>query len=76
MAKIYEVYGDDAHGMTIALMDRANVAAMIPPVASVALKPNLVLNSSPDNGAVTHPGLVSGAISYLREHGIKHISVI
>lgn len=76
MSKIYEIYGSDAHSMTMALMERADVAAMIPAGASVALKPNLVVAGTPDSGATTHGGVLSGAIEYLQAHGVKDISII
>jgi len=76
MSKIYEIFGTDAHGMTVALMEAANVVETIPGGASVALKPNLVVSGSPDNGATTHAGVLSGCIEYLQAHGITDISVI
>lgn len=30
MSKIFEIYGSDAHQMTMALMEAADVASMIP----------------------------------------------
>ena len=65
MASIYEVFGTDAHTMTLSLMEAANVADMIPDGASVVLKPNLVLSGTPDEGATTHAGVLSGCIEYL-----------
>lgn len=76
MGKIYEVFGTDAHQMTMALMEAANVAKMIPGGVSVALKPNLVTANSPESGATTHPGVLSGCIEYLQRHGFTDISVI
>lgn len=76
MAKIYEVFGTDAHEMTISLMQAANVAGMIPKGASIALKPNLVLAGEPESGATTHPGVLSGCIAYLQGEGFSDISVI
>lgn len=76
MAKIYEMFGDDAHSMTMALMEAANVARMIPAGASVALKPNLVLAGTPETGATTHAGVLSGCIEYLQAHGFTNISVM
>ena len=67
MATIYEMYGFSPHRMTIALMEAADVASMVPKGGRVALKPNLVAASSPDQGATTHAGVLSGAIQYLRE---------
>lgn len=76
MSKIYEVFGTDAHQMTMALMEAAKAAEMIPAGVSVALKPNLVVAGTPDTGATTHAGVLSGCIEYLQEHGFKSISVI
>ena len=76
MANIYEIYGSDAHSMTISLMQAAQVSKLIPPGASIALKPNLVLSGTPDTGATTHPGVLSGCIEYLQQAGFTQISVI
>ncbi len=76
MGHIYEIFGTDAHAMTMALMDAANVAADLPAGASVALKPNLVVAGTPDEGATTHAGVLSGCIAYLQAHGVRSISVI
>ena len=76
MSKIYEIFGTDAHTMTYALMERAQIAAAIPSGADVALKPNLVVSAPPETGATTHDGVLSGAIEYLRDHGAKDISII
>lgn len=76
MGKIYEIFGSDAHAMTYALMERAQVADAIPAGADVALKPNLVVSAPPETGATTHDGVLSGAIAYLQDHGVKDISII
>lgn len=76
MSKIYEIFGDNAHEMTMALMEAANVADMIPAGGSVALKPNLVMAGTPESGATTHPGVLSGCIEYLKAHGFENISII
>lgn len=76
MSKIYEIYGTDAHEMTRALMEAANVAASIPAGATIALKPNLILAGKPENGATTHSGVLSGCIEYLQEKGFSDISII
>ncbi len=76
MAKIYEVYGTDAHRMTKELMTAAGVAAMIPEGASIALKPNLVKAGEAQTGATTHPEVLSGCIEYLQENGFSDICVI
>lgn len=76
MGKIYQVYGRDAHEMTLALLRAADAASLVPKGGSVALKPNLVVAGVPEDGAVTHPGVLSGCIEYFREHGARDISVI
>jgi len=76
MGKIYEIYGFAPHDMTIALMEAARVSDMIPAGGRVALKPNLVTTSSPEQGATTHAGVLSGAIEYLQGHGFSKIEVI
>ncbi len=76
MSKIYEIYGSDAHEMTRALLDAADIASMLPKDADVALKPNLVVAARPESGATTHPGVLSGAIEYFKAHGVKKLSVI
>ncbi len=76
MSKIYEVFGTDAHEMTMALLEASDSASLIPQGASVALKPNLVIAGSPETGATTHPGVLSGCIEYLQAHGFSNISVI
>ena len=76
MSVIYEIFGSDAHNMTKALMEQADVARQIPSGAGVALKPNLVVAASPDSGATTHAGVLSGVIEYLQDHGVKNISIM
>ena len=75
MPPIYEIYGSDAHTMTAALLEAAHAAERIPKNASVLLKPNLVLASPPEEGATTHPGVLSGCIAYLQGHGVTNICV-
>ncbi len=76
MASIYQIYGKDAHDMTLRLLEASGAIERVPPGGSVALKPNLVIDDVAENGAVTHPGALSGAIEYFREHGVGDISVI
>ncbi|MCR5356609.1 MAG: DUF362 domain-containing protein [Lachnospiraceae bacterium] len=76
MAKIYEIYGHDAHEMTKSLMSATSIADIIPKDASIALKPNLVVADVAENGATTHPGVLSGCIEYLKENGFNDISII
>ena len=76
MSKIYQIYGRDAREMTLRLLEAANAFQLVPQGGSVALKPNLVIAGTPESGATTHSGVLSGCIEYFREHGVKDISVI
>lgn len=73
---IWQIHGDDAHDMTLRLLEACEAHRLVRRGDSVALKPNLVLASVPEDGAVTHPGVVSGCIEYFRAHGVVDISVI
>lgn len=76
MAKIYNIYGNDSHSMTMKLLEASDAIKLVPSGANIALKPNLVVSGSPDNGATTHSGVLSGCIEYFRDNGIKDISII
>lgn len=76
MSTIYQIYGKDAHAMTLRLLEAQNAISLVPAGGSVALKPNLVIAGTPESGATTHPGVLSGCIEYFRSHGITDISVI
>ena len=76
MSKIYQIYGQDAHGMTVRLLEASNAYSLVPAGGSVALKPNLVIAGTPESGATTHAGVLSGCIEYFREHGVTELSVI
>ncbi|MBR2571831.1 MAG: DUF362 domain-containing protein [Clostridia bacterium] len=74
--KIYQIYGQDAHRMTLSLLEASEAHRLVPEGGSVALKPNLVIAGAPEDGATTHPGVLSGCIEYFRAHGVRDISVI
>ena len=76
MADIYQIYGQDAHDMTVKLLEASDAIRLVPSGGSVALKPNLVVAGTPENGATTHAGVLSGCIAYFRDHGVNDISVI
>lgn len=76
MGKIYQIYGEDAREMTLALLQAADAASLVPAGGNVALKPNLVVAGTAENGAVTHPGVLSGCIEYFRAHGVEDICVM
>ena len=64
MANIYQIYGEDAHDMTRSLLNASNAVRLVPTGGSVALKPNPVVVGTPENGAITHAGVLSGSIEY------------
>ena len=73
---IWQIHGDDAHDMTLRLLEACEAHRLVPGGGSVALKPNLVLAAEPEGGAVTHPGVVSGCVEYFRAHGVVDVQVI
>lgn len=76
MSKIYQIYGQDSHEMTMRLLEASDAMRLVPSGGSVALKPNLVVAGSPEDGAVTHAGVLSGCIEYFQACGVRDISVI
>jgi len=62
--------------MTKQLLEYAHIADTVPAGANVALKPNLVVAASPESGATTHPGVLSGCVEYFFDHGISDVSII
>ena len=77
MSKIFNIYGNDAHEMTLKLLQEADAIKLVPQKNfTVALKPNLVVGGDPDNGATTHGGVLSACIEYFRDNGVKNISII
>ena len=76
MRRIYNIYGNDSHAMTLKLLEACEAIKLVPSGANVALKPNLVVAKSPDKGATTHAGILSACIEYFRDNGVKDISII
>ena len=76
MSTIYQTYGTDAHAMCLELLEAMEAWRLVGKGAKVALKPNLVLSSRPEDGAVTHPGVLTGCIEHFRSHGVTDVCVI
>ena len=76
MSKIYNIFGNNSHTMTKNLLEASDAIKLVPTGANVALKPNLVVAGSPEDGATTHAGVLSGCIEYFRDNGVKDISII
>ena len=74
---ILMIHGTDYKEMTMALLERADLASMIGSrKARVALKPNLVTDTPPSLGATTHTELCAGTIEYLRRSGFENICIM
>ena len=75
--EIITMYGRDYRAMTIALLKEAGLAERIPSKNMlIGLKPNLVSQALPSEGATTHPEIVAGVIEYLQENGFFHLVVL
>ncbi len=71
------IHGTDYKNMAKQVLERADLAEMIPNKETlVALKPNLVNDSDPSWGATTHSELVEGTLEYLQEHGFSNLAVM
>ena len=74
--RIRVIYGDNPLEMTMTLLEKADLAALIPDGASIGLKPNLVVAKPPEEGATTHREILEGTIRYLQEHGFSDIRIL
>ncbi len=52
-----------------------HVAEDIKPDMKVAIKPNFVMACKPEIGATTHPLLIKAVVMWLKNHGVKYITV-
>jgi len=68
-------YGLDVLQITYEALAEAGLASLIRDAASVTLKPNLVMAKHPSQGATTHAEVIEAIIIYLRENGIKDITI-
>ena len=75
--EIRVIYGKDIAAMTRSLLTNYDMASKIGDKnAKIALKPNLVVASTPDTGATTHVEIITEVIEYLQESGFKNISIL
>jgi len=63
-------------GMTANTLAASDIATYLKPDFSVSIKPNLVTPQPASNGATTHPEVVEGIILFLKDFGVKNISII
>jgi uncharacterized protein (DUF362 family) len=76
MKELIVVHGMDIVAMARVAAESARLETLIPPGAMVSFKPNLVVAKAPSSGAVTHPELIEGLVSYLREKGFSKFEII
>ena len=75
--EIRVIYGKDIAAMTRRLVEDYDLASKIGDVkAKIALKPNLVVATTPDTGATTHVEIITEVIEYLQEKGFRDISIM
>ena len=74
--EIWRSYGTDHKEMTIRLLDRAGLKALLPEkTARIAIKPNLVTPAPAAFGGTTHTEIIAGIIEYLQTLGYEDIVV-
>lgn len=68
--------GTDYKRMTIEVLNVANLAEDIGSrSARIGIKPNLVVASTAAEGAITHPEILDGVITYLQDNGFTNLVV-
>ncbi len=78
---IIEIFGSGIREMAYELCTRAGLKEMIRAGCPgrdplIALKPNLVGPIPAEEGATTHPEIVEGVVSYLKDSGFSNLSVM
>ena len=58
------------------LLEESGARELFEPGMRVALKPNLVVAKPASGGATTSPGVVEGTIEFLRDCGVKDITIM
>ena len=69
-------YGKDITKNTYETLAASDINTYLDAGFSISVKPNLVVPGPASNGAVTHPEVVEGIILYLRDFGVKKITII
>lgn len=79
MAKndIYVIQGEDYKQMAERVLEAASLADSIGDRKKhIGIKPNILAAKTASSGAVTHPELVDGVLSYLKEKGFCNLVVL
>ena len=75
--EILVCYGTHYREMTKHLLKEAGLSGMIPSRnTKIGIKPNLVAQISPEDGATTHPEVVGAILEYLQEEGFEDLVVL
>lgn len=75
--EIYQIQGRDYKQMTLDILKASDLAGDIGDKNKyIGIKPNLVIAARADGGAVTHPQIVDGVLTYLKENGFNKIVVL
>ncbi|NLJ94196.1 MAG: DUF362 domain-containing protein [Clostridiaceae bacterium] len=74
--KITVIYGSDIFDMTLKILNNINLKSHLEPNSFIGLKPNLVLNNPPSNGATTHLEIAEALVCYLQEAGFDNIIIL
>lgn len=73
----YTIQGEDYKQMALQILQAADVAADIGGRGSrVGVKPNILAAQKASAGAVTHPELVDGVLTYLKKEGFTNLVVL
>ncbi len=73
--KLFISYGHSPEEMVGELLEKMQLAKMIPRGARIGLKPNLVLAKPASSGATTSPELVGGLLEYLQAKGFTDLVI-
>ena len=74
--QIVSTYGSDPFQMTRDVLEHIDLKAHLKPDMHIGIKPNLILNSPPENGATTHIKIAASLIDYLKTHGMDNILIL
>jgi len=75
MSEIFINYGENLQEITYSLMKEARISEKLRPEMRVHIKPNLVSARPASDGATTHPEIAEGIIIYLRDCGVRDITI-
>ena len=74
---IYAIQGEDYKQMAIRVLKAADVASDIGDKKKrIGVKPNILAAKKASEGAVTHPELVDGVLTYLKDAGFYNLIVL